>query len=211
MNTKNYIYTPTNVFDLAPQILKEGKSKIVLKVIDRLIYKYITRNIIYLRYYERIDTMSHQELDLFAEEVDADFYECDLEITEERELCKTAFAIQSIKGTPYAVERILNIFYKNSKLLEFPEFNGEPGTFKVEIKGVSEIEKIKKIETKVNLTKKHSQHFTGLIFRNNSELGLNSAFINKQGSKNKIHEAKANLYFNNLNLNGLTGSYTFKK
>ncbi|PID67377.1 MAG: phage tail protein [Fusobacteriales bacterium] len=211
MKTKNYIYTPTNILDLAPQILKEKKFKIILEVTDFLIYKYIVRNIHFLKYYERIDTMKHDELDLFAEELDVDFYKYDLELEEKRKLCRTAFAIQMIKGTPEAIKRILNVFYKNTKILEFPEFNGEYGAFKIEIKGNSEIEKLKEIETKVNLVKKHSQHFTGITFKNSSNLNLNSFTSQRQGVKEQIHEAKTYIFLNNLEINVLSGRYTFVK
>lgn len=173
MNLENNIFTETNVQDLAPKITKKEYG-IVLQVIDKLFVKYILLNYRYLRYFERIDTMKSEELDLLAEELDVDFYDFELSLIEKRKLCKTAFAVQSIKGTPSSIKKVLGIFYKNSRIIEFPEFNGEAGTFKVEITGSSDSNKNQRMIDRINLTKKHSQHLIGVSFKEQMNITINA-------------------------------------
>lgn len=210
MNIENNIFSETNIFDLAPKITKKEFNE-VLQTIDKLFIKYILLNYRYLRYFERIDTMLSEELDLLAEELDVDFYDFELTLTEKRELCKTAFAIQSIKGTPSSIKKILNTFYKNSRIIEFPEFNGDAGTFKIEINGISNEEKINQIINRVNLTKKHSQHLNGIKFKNIIEVKIGKNILIKQGKKAKLIEAPFEINLNHMEVEIKTGISEFKK
>lgn len=210
MKIENNIFSETNIVDLAPKITKKEYNK-VLQVIDKLFVKYILLNYRYLRYLERIDTMKSEELDLLAEELDVDFYDFELTPIEKRGLCKTAFTIQSIKGTPGSIKKILNIFYRNSKIIEFPEFNGNAGTFKIEINGISNEEKINQIINRVNLIKKHSQHLNGIRFKNTMEIKIGKNILIKQGKKIKLIEAPFEINLNHMDVEIKTGTSEFKK
>ena len=72
----------------------------------------------------------------YIEEMHIDFYDYTLSIEKKREACKSSFAIHSIKGTPAAVKRVLNMFFKDSELQQWYEYDGTPGRFKVTIDGV---------------------------------------------------------------------------
>lgn len=209
---KNTIYTETNVFDLAPNFLKRNNKYLtMLKVIDKILIKYIVLNIPYLRYFERIDTMREEELDLLAEELDVDFYDFNLTIEEKRKLCKIAFETQSIKGTTKAITNIIDIFYKKGEILEFVDYGGNPGNFKIELQGIAKEDALKIIFDRVNYVKKHSQHLEGIRFKNTLKINLLSKLDLMQHVHNKILPGTPSLNLGRINLEAVSGNFVFVK
>ena len=211
MKEQNFIYDVTNIRDLAPSILRDDKQyKIVLTVIDALISKHIVANIEYLEFLERIDTMEEKEIDLVAKELSVDFYDFSMSIEEKRKACKLSFQIHSIKGTNKAIQDVLNIFYEKANILEFPEFNGDNGTFKIEIMGTTK-NNLDIMIDRVEKTKKKSQHLTGITFKNNSVSPLYVATYTRYGTRVILYPQQSYFYLNNLNLVGKNGKYTLEK
>lgn len=209
MKEKNFVFDITNIRDLAPQILKNDKTlKPVLQVIDILIIKHLISNRKFLFFLERIDNMSEFELDMLAKELSVDFYDSTFSIEQKRELCKQSFSIHSIKGTNKAVQKLMKVFYTDSRIIEFPNFNGENGTFKLEIFGTSK-DNIKVLLKQVENVKKKSQHLKGLIFRSNIKDKLYTRAEMKIAVKQKIVPSKLYFYLNNLNLKAKDGQSTF--
>ena len=171
---------------LAPKILlTSSKDKIILNVLEKLIKKHLIQNIKYLVFLDRIDEMSEEELDAVAEEIHVDFYDYTLSIEKKREACKASFAIHSIKGTPAAIKRVLNIFFKDSSLEQWYEYNGVPGRFKVKVKGVAPYN-IEEITEKIEDAKKKSQHLEKLEFSAGGELLLKPVFLMTQSHNHKV-------------------------
>lgn len=211
MKEQNFIYDVTNIRDLAPDILKNDKKyKVILTVIDALISKHIVANIEYLEFLERIDTMTEKEIDMVAKELSVDFYDFSMSIEEKRKACKLSFQIHSIKGTNKAIQDVLNIFYEKANILEFPEFNGDNGTFKIEIMGTTK-NNLDIMIDRVEKTKKKSQHLTGITFKNNSISPLYMATHMRYGTKVILYPQPSYLYLNNLNLVNKNGKYTLEK
>ena len=209
MKEKNYIFDITNIRDLAPNILKSNEMfGPVLQVIDLLITKHIIANRKFLFFLERIDRMSELELDILAKELSVDFYDSSFSIEQKRELCKQSFPIHSIKGTNKAVQNLMKIFYEDSRIVEFPEFNGKAGTFKLEITGNSK-NNIDTLLRQVETVKKKSQHLKGLIFKSNINDSLHINTDMRIATKHKILPRKMYFYLNNLNLKAKDGRSTF--
>lgn len=205
---RNTIYTKTNTYDLAPNFIK-NKYSVVLKTIDYLVTKYIVLNTKYLRYLERIDTMKESELDLLAEELDVDFYDFDLKIEEKRRLCKIAFETQRIKGTHKAINNILEIFYEKGKILEFVDYGGNPGNFKIQIQGIANEDALKTILERVEYVKKHSQHLEGIRFKNTCKIKLVGYMHLMQHIRNKILPGTPSLNLGGIKLEAITGNFSF--
>lgn len=211
MKEQNFIYDVTNIRDLAPDILRDDKQyKIVLTIIDALISKHIIANIEYLEFLERIDTMEEKEIDFVAKELSVDFYDFSMSIEEKRKACKLSFQIHSIKGTNKAIQDVLNIFYEKANILEFPEFNGDNGTFKIEIMGTTK-SNLNIMIDRVEKTKKKSQHLTGITFKNNSISPLYVATHMRYGTRVILYPQQDYFYLNNLNLVSKTGKYILEK
>lgn len=71
-------------------------------------------------------------LDLIAFERHVDFYDVNLPEEQKRALIEKAELIHKRKGTPWAIEEVASIFFKNAKLREWFEYGGKPYHFKIE-------------------------------------------------------------------------------
>lgn len=185
---------------LAPGVLTSSKkNKEILEVLEKLIQKHILDNMKYLVFYDRIDTMSAEELDAVAEELHIDFYDYTLDIEKKREACKSSFAIHSIKGTPAAVKKVLNIFFRNSALEQWYEYGGEPGYFKVKIDGKVPAN-LQEIALKIEDAKKKSQHLEKIIFSSECKGILYAGSHLRQGYKGELKPNKFTLTFRSSNM-----------
>lgn len=79
----------------------------------------------------RIDELSSAVLDLLAWQWHVDFYDISLPIEQKRELVKNALAWHKRKGTPSAVEELVQATFYSGEVQEWWEYGGEPGFFKV--------------------------------------------------------------------------------
>jgi len=80
-----------------------------------------------------VDKIPERLLDLLAYENHVDFYDSDLTVEQKRELVKKSFSWHRKKGTRWAVEQILHIFFKDVDLYEWFEYDGTPYRFSVEV------------------------------------------------------------------------------
>src|SRR5690606_24826621 len=76
-----------------------------------------------------VDKIPERLLDLLAYENHVDFYDSDLTVEQKRELVKKSFSWHRKKGTRWAVEQILHIFFKDVDLYEWFEYDGTPYRF----------------------------------------------------------------------------------
>lgn len=197
--TYQTIYEANLLKKLAPKILSNEKNQIILQVTEELIKKHIISNLKYLVFLDRIDEMNEEELDAVAEEMHIDFYDYTLSIEKKREACKSSFAIHSIKGTPSAVKRVLNMFFKDSELQQWYEYNGTPGRFKVIIDGVVP-ENLQEIAIKIEDAKKKSQHLEKIMFISKCKGTLYSGSHLRQGQKGTIKQSPFTLTFKTSNM-----------
>ena len=209
MKEQNFIYDVTNIRDLAPSILSK-EYRAILTVIDALIAKHVVSNIEYLEFLERIDSMSEWELDFVAKELSVDFYDFTMTLEEKRKACKQSFNIHALKGTNRAVQNALNIFYDNSRILEFPEFDGPAGTFQIEIRGNSD-KNLEKLINRIEVVKKKSQHLIGISFRSTTENNLYIKTYLRYGNKMNILPQRVYFYLNHISAEHKDGMYTFTK
>ena len=71
-------------------------------------------------------------LDMVAYEEHVDFYDVNLPEEQKRALIENAELVHKRKGTPWAIEEVASIFFKNAKLREWFEYGGRPFRFKIE-------------------------------------------------------------------------------
>lgn len=80
--------------------------------------------------YARIDDLDETALDELAWQMHVDFYES-VDIEKKRFLVKNALIMHQTKGTPYAVEMLINALFDNGYVEEWFEYGGDPYTFRV--------------------------------------------------------------------------------
>ena len=84
----------------------------------------------------RLDELHGEILDYLAEQFHLDFYEpLYLTEAEKKNLIRESIAWHRIKGTPAAVEKIAHDAFRDSEVVEWFEYGGEPYHFKIKSKG----------------------------------------------------------------------------
>lgn len=78
-----------------------------------------------------IEAMSEKYLDLIAYELNITWYLYDADIAQKREIIKSAKKIHWKIGTVWAIEQVLSIYFTSASVLEWFEYGGTPGHFKI--------------------------------------------------------------------------------
>ena len=78
-----------------------------------------------------IDAMDESYLDLIAYELNITWYLYDADISQKREIIKSAKKIHWKIGTVWAIEQVLSIYFTSASVLEWFEYGGTPGHFKI--------------------------------------------------------------------------------
>lgn len=185
-----------NIFELIPVSRRyEAENIIFFKVVKKIIEKHLTENIQFIIFLDNIDNMREDLVDLAAEELHVEFYDYKAQVEKKREIVKNSFLIHMKKGTRFAVETTMNLFFKNAKLLEWFEYNGIPGTFKIQIETDEGTPDLVALEDKIDNTKRKSQTFVGLETVNVYTGKLNYANGGIIFSKMKATADMSNTYY----------------
>lgn len=91
----------------------------------------VTSTIQKLSYFERLDSLTEEETDELAWQFHVDFYDPELPIEQRRELVKNSFRWHRRKGTPSAVEELVQTIFGDGSVQEWWEYSGLPYTFRV--------------------------------------------------------------------------------
>lgn len=84
----------------------------------------------------RIDELDDATVDLLAKQFKVDFYDASTPLERKRELVRTSIAWHRIKGTPHAVQQVVDALIDGATVQEYWEYGGRPYFFKVgDIKG----------------------------------------------------------------------------
>lgn len=152
-----------NIFELIPVSRRyEPENIIFFNIVKEIVNKHLIDNIQFIIFLDNIDNMREDLVDLAAEELHVEFYDYKAPVEKKREIVKTSFLIHMKKGTRYAVELTMNMFFKNAQLQEWFEYEGIPGTFKIKVDADEGMPDLIKLEDKIENTKRKSQTFIGL-------------------------------------------------
>lgn len=80
---------------------------------------------------EAIDKMSEEYLDQMAYELNITWYLYDATIEQKRQIVKNAKLIHRKLGTKWAIEQVLEIYFTSASVLEWFDYDGTPGHFKI--------------------------------------------------------------------------------
>ncbi|EGW39154.1 phage tail protein I [Desulfosporosinus sp. OT] len=81
--------------------------------------------------YPRIGELDEPILDELAWQFHVDWYDATADITVKRQLIKTAIIVHMYRGTPYAVEQVIQMYFGDGYVEEWFDYGGQPGMFKV--------------------------------------------------------------------------------
>jgi len=120
-----------SLLDLLPSSLREDAAvHAAAQAIDTQLQA-VTAEIARICYVNRLDSLSSEETDELAWQYHVDFYDPTLPLDQRRQLIKSSFGWHRRKGTPAAVEELINTIFGSGQVLEWFEYGGQPGYFKV--------------------------------------------------------------------------------
>jgi phage tail P2-like protein len=80
--------------------------------------------------YTAIDSAKEEILDALAVNWKVEWYKEDYEVEKKREIIKNALTVRRLMGTAYAVRTQADIIFPGTKIEEWFEYGGEPGTYR---------------------------------------------------------------------------------
>lgn len=121
-----------NFIELLPAFMKndeacKGLSKGVNKVSHEL-----DERIKLLTTWDQIDNMGSAELDLLAEELHISWYDKTAAIEVKRNIIKKSDIVHAKLGTNWAALQVINEYFGESKIVDWYDYSGEPGHFKIQ-------------------------------------------------------------------------------
>lgn len=136
-----------------PQSLDKENVQEVAKVVDDTLLSF-DKTIAEVLIYPAIDMLGSELINTLAIQMHCDFYDDTLPLDVRRNLVKNSIAWHRIKGTPAAVEQMIQTVYQTGVVEEWFDYGGEPFFFKVNL-GDSQIttQKIKNLIKMINASK----------------------------------------------------------
>ena len=81
--------------------------------------------------YSRIDYLESDVLDELAFQIEMDWYDSTADIVIKRKLLKNALKVFRTRGTPYAVEQVIQDYFGDGYIEEWFDYDGDPYKFRV--------------------------------------------------------------------------------
>jgi phage tail P2-like protein len=94
-------------------------------------FKQLTDEVKLCLIYSRIDELEGAILDELAWQMSIDWYDINADIDTKRSIVKSATRVHRYRGTPYAVEEVIQTYFGDGYVQEWFEYGGEPYMFKV--------------------------------------------------------------------------------
>lgn len=121
---------------LPPSILRDENLLAIAKSLDRELEK-LSADAQKVLHLPRLDELPHEILDLLAWQFHVDFYEpTEMDIETKRKLIRESLLWHRIKGTPVAVEKLLQSVMRDAQVEEWFEYGGRPYYFRIKAAGL---------------------------------------------------------------------------
>ncbi len=121
----------THSADLMPSWMKRDAGDVALMEGFDIVAREIYDRSRLLTTWDKIDQLPEELLDELAYTLDIDWYKTGAPIETKRALIKASDLVHAKKGTVSAVESVIDAYFGNGRVIEWPEYAGEPHHFKV--------------------------------------------------------------------------------
>ncbi|WGV57779.1 phage tail protein I [Brevibacillus brevis] len=155
-----------SLLDILPDSLKNDKDMVAMAKAFTPELQSLSQETKLCMLLKMIDHLSSELVDHLAWEMLVDFYDQTLPLESRRELVKTAIGAHRYKGTPWAIEQVASIVFKNSSVREWFEYGGEPHHFRIETEQLvfapGDLAKFRRL---VEGVKRKSSWFDDIVFK----------------------------------------------
>ena len=160
---------------LIPQFMRgDDAVRGLAAAIDNIIPE-LAASIDRLSTWDHIDTLTEAELDELAWELNIPWYEASASLTIKREVIKNSDKVYKHIGTKWAVENIIKTYFGDGYIMEWFEYEGEPGHFRVYSSNPSlNNERLTEFLALLEKTKRASAKLDGISITLDAELVLST-------------------------------------
>ncbi|RTQ95599.1 phage tail protein I [Lysinibacillus telephonicus] len=173
------------LMDLLPESLKNDPDIIAASKAVDLGFSVVVNAVDKSLILPRIDQLESDVLDHVAYFFHVDFYDRSLDIETKRKLIKESVYIHQIKGTPAAVEILIETLFDEGTVEEWFDYGGNPYRFRVVTSNQSVTqERAEEFLRALNTVKNTRSHLDSVIILQTEQMDFKLAGIVHQG----IHE-----------------------
>lgn len=116
---------------LLPEFMREDAAVQGLAKAVEAILKDPAEQVKTARVWDQIDSMTDEQLDELAYELDIDWYSTGLSIESKRAVIKSSDKVYAKRGTKWAVEQVIKDVFGGGYVTEWKEYGGKPFHFRV--------------------------------------------------------------------------------
>jgi phage tail P2-like protein len=120
-----------NLLDILPESLKSDLDVEALAIAISEEMNRVSAETNKLLLLENLDDQPERVVDMLAWQQHVDYYDSSLTIEQKRELVRNSEFLHRYKGTPAAVEELVNTLFGEGEVVEWYEYGGLPYRFKV--------------------------------------------------------------------------------
>lgn len=160
-----------SLMDILPESLKrDPQIKALAEAITPEI-QLVSAEIVNCILFPRIDNLPVEIVDMLAWQMHVDWYDATADISVKRQLIKSASRIHRYRGTPAAVEEIIQTYFGDGYLEEWFDYGGEPYRFRVVTSNSSvTAELADQFLMVLNTVKNTRSHLDGILIALSGEL-----------------------------------------
>ncbi|MGN9019898.1 phage tail protein [Lachnospiraceae bacterium HCP1S3_A10] len=142
---------------ILPEFMKNDITDMALAEMVNFVMEKIYPRIIKLSIWNQLENMDETELDQLADYLAISWYWYGATIEQKRQIIKDARKVHRHLGTVWALQYVLTIYFGEAKIIEWPDYGGDYGHFKIETYNQDAInEKAEEFLKIVNLIKRTS-------------------------------------------------------
>ncbi|MCY7485822.1 phage tail protein I [Paenibacillus alvei] len=177
------------LIDLVPPNLQEDENVCAAaEAIDAELQQ-LTESMPSVAILHHIDQLDEQWVDELAWQFHVDFYDSSLPIEQKRELVKNSLAWHKRKGTPSAVAELITTIFGTGQVLEWFEYGGKPGYFKVTTSDPAATnERAQELLAAINSVKNTRSWLEKIELTRNGTMDLNFGFVYHSGKRLYIEQ-----------------------
>lgn len=128
--------------------------------------------------YSQIPQLPEDVLDILAWQFGADWYDATANIEIKRQAINDVLYLSQIRGTPAAVQRIVEIYFGDGQVQEWFEYGGDPGYFRVVTNNTAATSEQAELFSKaVNSVKRLSAWLESIIIQSTETMNLHTGFV----------------------------------
>lgn len=120
-----------DVLKLQTKFMRQDKSVVGFSAAAEDQFKKVSSETDKAMIYARISELPDEVLDILAWQFGADWYNATVDTEVKREAIQDVLYLAKIRGTPEAVQRIVEIYFGDGRVEEWFEYGGSPGYFRV--------------------------------------------------------------------------------